>query len=123
MHSELVSFFQFYFSCSASGYSHIVRALFSFWCVFVDPLHPGSYLFLIPLLVFICLVTFGSYFSYDLPGSLSSYFIVAFQGGKQGTFMNEVFYSVYSWPNTILPFFGGFLIDRVFGLRLGTLIF
>ena len=32
-------------------------------------------------------------------------------------------YSCYSWPNVILPVVGGFLIDSVFGLRLGTIIF
>lgn len=33
------------------------------------------------------------------------------------------FYAVYSYPNVILCCFGGFLIDRVFGIRLGALIF
>lgn len=32
-------------------------------------------------------------------------------------------YSVYSWPNVIICFFGGWLIDRVLGLRVGALIF
>lgn len=32
-------------------------------------------------------------------------------------------YSLYSWPNVILSVFGGFLLDRVFGIRLGTVIF
>lgn len=32
-------------------------------------------------------------------------------------------YAWYSWPNVVLCFFGGFLIDRVFGIRLGTVIF
>ena len=32
-------------------------------------------------------------------------------------------YSLYSWPNVILSVFGGYLIDRVLGVRLGTLIF
>lgn len=32
-------------------------------------------------------------------------------------------YSWYSWPNVVLCFFGGFLIDRVFGIRLGAIIF
>lgn len=32
-------------------------------------------------------------------------------------------YSIYSWPNVILCFIGGFLIDRVFGVRLGTIIY
>jgi len=33
------------------------------------------------------------------------------------------FYAWYSWPNVILSFIGGFLIDRVFGIRLGAIIF
>ncbi|KAL1260191.1 hypothetical protein QQF64_008018 [Cirrhinus molitorella] len=32
-------------------------------------------------------------------------------------------YAWYSWPNVFLCFLGGFLLDRVFGIRLGTIIF
>uniref|UniRef100_A0A8C1M3I1 Lysosomal dipeptide transporter MFSD1 n=1 Tax=Cyprinus carpio TaxID=7962 RepID=A0A8C1M3I1_CYPCA len=32
-------------------------------------------------------------------------------------------YAWYSWPNVVLCFLGGFLLDRVFGIRLGTIIF
>lgn len=32
-------------------------------------------------------------------------------------------YSIYSWPNVVLCFIGGFLIDRVFGIRFGTIIY
>ncbi|XP_076824533.1 lysosomal dipeptide transporter MFSD1-like [Clavelina lepadiformis] len=32
-------------------------------------------------------------------------------------------YAWYSWPNVVLCFFGGFLLDRVFGVRLGSIIF
>lgn len=32
-------------------------------------------------------------------------------------------YSWYSYPNVILCFFGGYLIDSVFGIRLGAIIF
>ena len=32
-------------------------------------------------------------------------------------------YSLYSWPNVVLPVFGGYLIDKVFGLRIATVIF
>lgn len=51
----------------------------------------------------------GSYFCYDNPGAL------------QDTFMKDLnltttsfvaLYSIYSWPNVILCFIGGFLIDR-----------
>ena len=34
-----------------------------------------------------------------------------------------ILYSIYSWPNVILSIFGGFLLDRVFGIRIGTVIF
>lgn len=32
-------------------------------------------------------------------------------------------YAWYSWPNVLLCFLGGFMLDRVFGIRLGTIIF
>ena len=32
-------------------------------------------------------------------------------------------YSLYSWPNVVLSVFGGFLLDRVFGVRWGAIIF
>jgi MFS family permease len=32
-------------------------------------------------------------------------------------------YAWYSWPNVILPIIGGYLMDSVFGVRLGTGIF
>ena len=38
-----------------------------------------------------------------------------------GAFMR--LYSWYSWPNVVLCWFGGALIDRVLGLRLGAVIF
>ena len=31
--------------------------------------------------------------------------------------------SVYSWPNVILPAVGGFLIDRVIGIRVAMVAF
>lgn len=32
-------------------------------------------------------------------------------------------YAWYSWPNVILPIVGGYLMDSVFGTRLGATIF
>jgi dipeptide/tripeptide permease len=37
--------------------------------------------------------------------------------------MNLALYSVYSWPNTILALFGGFIIDRYLGIRKAALLF
>ncbi|KRT85788.1 membrane transporter [Oryctes borbonicus] len=71
-------------------------------------------------LLFMCFLGFGSYFCYDNPGALVHNF-------KNDLNLSEsdfmLLYSLYSWPNVILCFIGGFLIDRVFGIRLGTNIY
>ena len=71
-------------------------------------------------LIFICFLGFGSYFCYDTPAALEDQFK---RDLKISTSTFTVFYSVYSWPNVILSFFGGILIDRVLGIRLGAIIF
>lgn len=35
----------------------------------------------------------------------------------------SLLYSWYSWPNVVLCFFGGYLTDKVFGIRWGAIIF
>ncbi|EDW73397.2 LOW QUALITY PROTEIN: uncharacterized protein Dwil_GK17524 [Drosophila willistoni] len=71
-------------------------------------------------LIFMCLLGFGSYFCYDSPGALQSDF-------KRDLDLSStqftLIYSIYSWPNVVLCFSGGFLIDRLFGIRLGTIIY
>jgi len=71
-------------------------------------------------LIFMCLLGFGSYFCYDNPAALQEDF-------KRDLNLTSteftLVYSIYSWPNVILCFLGGFLIDRVFGIRLGTIIY
>lgn len=39
------------------------------------------------------------------------------------TYQFASLYSWYSWPNVVLPIFGGYLIDRVLGLRIGAAFF
>lgn len=82
-----------------------------------DPRRP-SYRF--SSLIFMCLLGFGSYFSYDSPASLQDQ-IKDSMGVSTVQFAS--LYSFYSWPNVILSFVGGFLIDRIFGIRVGTLVF
>lgn len=91
----------------------------------------------------------GSYFCFDNPGALQDNFI---QDMDLSTSQFVYLYSWYSWPNVIMCFIGGFLIDRcynlyffylyilyfvsycfliffflniysVFGIRLGTIIY
>ncbi|VDP03114.1 unnamed protein product [Soboliphyme baturini] len=42
---------------------------------------------------------------------------------KVGLAQYNLLYDIYSWPNIILAFCGGVLIDRVFGIRKGGIIF
>lgn len=72
------------------------------------------------VLIFMCFLGFGSYFCYDNPGALQKQIMTDM---RVSTFDFSNLYAWYSWPNVVLCFFGGFLIDRVFGIRLGAIIF
>lgn len=62
-----------------------------------------------PISDFLYLYFTGSYFCYDTPAALADNF-------KDDTHLNTskftLLYSIYSWPNVILCFIGGYLIDR-----------
>ncbi|XP_029922951.1 lysosomal dipeptide transporter MFSD1 isoform X3 [Myripristis murdjan] len=81
---------------------------------------PSHLLHRIVVLMFMCFLGFGSYFCYDNPASLQTQVI---QDMKLNTADFMQLYAWYSWPNVILCFLGGFLIDRVFGIRFGTIFF
>jgi MFS family permease len=74
------------------------------------------------LLVCICFLTFGSYWVYDEPGALEDQFKQWFGHGFDNS-DNALFYSVYSYPNIILPFISGIIIDQVLGVRWSSLLF
>ncbi|KAJ1088043.1 hypothetical protein NDU88_001202 [Pleurodeles waltl] len=82
-----------------------------------DPSTLGHRLIVLGLM---CFLGFGSYFCYDNPAALQ---IQVQADMKVNTAEFMQLYAWYSWPNVVLCFFGGFLIDRVFGIRLGTVIF
>uniref|UniRef100_A0A4W6C0E9 Lysosomal dipeptide transporter MFSD1 n=1 Tax=Lates calcarifer TaxID=8187 RepID=A0A4W6C0E9_LATCA len=81
---------------------------------------PSHLLHRVVVLLFMCFLGFGSYFCYDNPAALQTQVI---QDLNLNTAKFMQLYAWYSWPNVILCFFGGFLLDRVFGIRLGTIIF
>ncbi|XP_015216457.1 lysosomal dipeptide transporter MFSD1 isoform X1 [Lepisosteus oculatus] len=81
---------------------------------------PSTLLHRIVVLIFMCFLGFGSYFCYDNPAALQTQVI---QDMQLNTSKFMQLYAWYSWPNVVLCFFGGFLLDRVFGIRLGTIIF
>ena len=82
--------------------------------------NPRKFFFRYFALIFMCLLSFGSYFCYDTPGALQDHFK---KDLKINTATFTAFYSWYSWPNVVLCFLGGYLIDRVFGIRLGAIVF
>jgi len=70
--------------------------------------------FKIGILFAISFMTFGSYWCFDIPGSIQTQLTNWFGGPSAYTKAdNANLYSVYSYPNVILAFFGGFLIDRL----------
>jgi len=85
-----------------------------------SPWNPDSYTFRLLMIIGICFLTFGSYFVYDIPGAITDALTARL---KMSPIEYEALYSVYSWPNTVLALVGGFLVDRLFGVRLGALIF
>lgn len=74
------------------------------------------------LVLFFCMISaFGNYFMYDNPAALMSRFEAIICGGSTVRYL--MLYSVYSIPNTVQPFFGGYLTDVVFGKRCALLVF
>ncbi|XP_014669907.1 PREDICTED: major facilitator superfamily domain-containing protein 1-like [Priapulus caudatus] len=82
--------------------------------------HPGRWMHRFIMLVLMCLLGFGSYFCYDNPSALQDDMKRDLRVSTS-EFMS--LYSWYSWPNVVLCFFGGFMLDSVFGIRVGTVVF
>jgi hypothetical protein len=71
------------------------------------------------MLFFGCCFLLGSYFCYDNPGPIEN---TMEKDLNISTSTFNLLYSVYSYPNTVLPIFGGIFLD-IIGLRLGILVF
>ena len=71
------------------------------------------------MVFFASMVCFGNYFIYDNPSALQTQ--IESRLNIDTTEYSQL-YSVYSYPNIILPLFGGFFIDYV-GVRIGIVIF
>jgi hypothetical protein len=74
------------------------------------------------ILFLTCVMMIGNYYCYDIPAALNSQMDDYF--GKPGDFetLFSLLYTVYSVPNIILPFFGGYFVDS-WGVRICLLIF
>lgn len=74
------------------------------------------------ILFLTCIMMIGNYYCYDIPAALNSQMDDYF--GKPSDFetLFSLLYTVYSVPNVILPFFGGYFVDS-WGVRICLLIF
>ncbi len=74
------------------------------------------------ILFFCCLMMIGNYYCYDIPAALHTQMDEYM--GKPDNFetMFSLLYTVYSIPNVVLPFFGGYFVDK-WGVRICLLVF
>ena len=78
--------------------------------------------FRVVLLVCICCITLGTYWINDAPAALYTQFQQWFGDGFDNA-SNANFFAVHSYPNIILPFVCGLLVDKYIGVRWGTILF
>jgi MFS family permease len=65
------------------------------------------------ILLLACVMMIGNYYSYDTPAALYTQ-LKQMMGGGPGFDQNfNLLYTVYSIPNMVLPFFGGFFVDKL----------
>mgnify|MGYP003385769914 FL=1 len=74
------------------------------------------------ILVLACLMLVGSYYCFDIPAALKTQ--LDDHMGDPGDYELKfgLLYTLYAAPNVILPFFGGFFVDKL-GVRITLLIF
>jgi MFS family permease len=76
---------------------------------------PTSGFFKAFILLGACFLTFGSYYCYDIVGALSPILLNPFYDINNT--QESLLYAVYSLPNTVLPFFGGIIVDKYLGVK------
>mmetsp|Transcript_864 Transcript_864/g.2775 ORF Transcript_864/g.2775 Transcript_864/m.2775 type:complete len:583 (-) Transcript_864:1651-3399(-) len=86
--------------------------------------HPESSVYRYTILFLICMLTFGSYFSYDTPGaSVSQLLDKSSEGNPHMTSLQyNLLYSLYAWPNVVIVFVGGYFVDWVGPRVSGTML-
>ena len=74
------------------------------------------------ILLLCCLMMIGNYYCYDIPAALKTQ-LKNFTNHPSDFETNfSLLYTLYSVPNIVLPFFGGFFVDKL-GANLCLIIF
>jgi MFS family permease len=81
--------------------------------------HPAKPLFRFTLLIFVAMLSFGSYFAYDIVGAIAPT-LVEKLGASRGTV--GAFFTAYSVAAILAVLLGGMLIDKL-GTRKASLLF
>ena len=76
------------------------------------------------ILFLTCLMMIGNYYAYDIPAALHTQLKQRMSQNNPENFETyfSLLYTVYSLPNIVLPFFGGYFVDKL-GVRLCLLVF
>ncbi|XP_062509561.1 major facilitator superfamily domain-containing protein 1-like isoform X2 [Corticium candelabrum] len=76
------------------------------------------------ILFFTCLLTFGSYFCFDMPSVLQKQLERAESDGGLGLSGTQynLLYAIYAWTNAVMVLLAGFMIDKL-GNRFGLFLF
>ena len=64
------------------------------------------------ILASICLLTIGTYYTFDEPAALKSQIEDYMRDTGNFELQYSLLFSIYAFPNIILPFFGGFFVDK-----------
>ncbi|MCX6558967.1 MAG: MFS transporter [Candidatus Aminicenantes bacterium] len=83
------------------------------------PFHPTKPLYRFSLLIFVAMLSFGSYFAYDIVGAIAPT-LVEKLGASRGTV--GAFFTAYSVAAIMAVLLGGMLIDKL-GTRKASLLF
>ncbi len=87
--------------------------------VVLTSFHPSTKLYRFTILAFIALLTFGSYFAYDIIGAVAPSLVEQLGAGRETV---GKMYTMYSVAAILSVLIGGILIDRL-GTRRASLIF
>lgn len=96
----------------------------------VGCLHPAHAAFRYVILFCSCMLTFGSYFCFDMPSTMKEGLQDTYirpwaptSGLFQTDFLYGLFYSLYAWTNALVGcMFGGIIVDR-YGTHVGCAVF
>eukprot|EP00043_Microstomoeca_roanoka_P025739 m.9721 g.9721 ORF g.9721 m.9721 type:complete len:513 (+) comp5802_c0_seq1:1-1539(+) len=87
-------------------------------------MRPDTFAYRLTVLLFNCLLTFGSYYCFDMPSVLETRFEDPKSSGGLGltSVQYNLLYSIYAWTNAVMVIGAGFLVDKA-GNRISLLIF